>query len=45
MMLSLSAKEYDRGADIRFAENNDMRALFGELAAPCGDDAGAEVKA
>jgi hypothetical protein len=32
MMLALSAKEYDRGADIRFTENADLRALFGELA-------------
>ena len=32
MMLNLSAKEYDRAADIRFAENNDIRALFAELA-------------
>ena len=32
MMLSLSAKEYDRAADIRFAENADIRALFAELA-------------
>lgn len=32
MMLNLAAKEYDRGADIRFAENNDIRSLFAELA-------------
>ena len=32
MMLSLSAKEYDRGADIRVAENREIRALFAELA-------------
>ena len=32
MVLSLSAKEYDRAADIRVAENKDIRALFGELA-------------
>jgi hypothetical protein len=32
MMMSMSAKEYDRGADIRFTENNDMRVLFAELA-------------
>ena len=31
-MLTIAAKEYDRGADIRFAENNDMRVLFGALA-------------
>ena len=39
MMLNLSAKEYDRGADIRFAENNDIRALFAGLA-PSVKDAG-----
>ena len=39
MMMTLSAKEYDRGADIRFAENNDMRALFGELAGGVKDAA------
>lgn len=38
MMLNLSAKEYDRAADIRFAENNDIRALFAELAS-CVTDA------
>ena len=38
MMLNLSAKEYDRAADIRFAENNDIRALFGELASKTGND-------
>ncbi|HXC56957.1 MAG TPA: hypothetical protein VNU97_16780 [Rhizomicrobium sp.] len=32
MVLSLSAKEYDRAADIRCAENNDLRALFAALA-------------
>jgi hypothetical protein len=32
LVLSMSAKEYDRAADIRFAENNDIRALFSELA-------------
>lgn len=31
-MLTLSAKEYDRGADIRFTENREVRALFAELA-------------
>ncbi len=43
MMLSLSAKEYDRGADIRFAENGDIRALFGELA-PGVKDAGLKAE-
>jgi hypothetical protein len=37
MMLSMSAKEYDRAADIRFAENADIRALFAELAPNIGD--------
>ena len=31
-VLAVSAKEYDRGADIRVAENNQIRALFVELA-------------
>ena len=39
MMLNLSAKEYDRGADIRFTENNDIRALFTELAPSVTDAA------
>ncbi|HEX4301927.1 MAG TPA: hypothetical protein VHZ78_03995 [Rhizomicrobium sp.] len=39
MMLSLAAKEYDRAADIRFAENNDIRALFGEIAPSVKDTA------
>jgi len=39
MVLSLAAKEYDRGADIRFTENGDMRALFGALAPEVGDAA------
>lgn len=43
MMLNMSAKEYDRAADIRFAENNDIRALFGELA-PGTEDAGLKAK-
>ena len=37
MMMNLSAKEYERGADIRHTENNDLRALFGELAPSVGD--------
>jgi hypothetical protein len=32
MMMTLSAKEYERGAEIRVAENNDLRALFAALA-------------
>ena len=39
MMMTLSAKEYERGADIRHTENNDMRALFGELAPAVSDAA------
>jgi hypothetical protein len=43
MMLTLSAKEYERGADIRHTENKDMRALFGELAGGVAD-AGLKAK-
>jgi hypothetical protein len=32
LMMALSAQEYDRAAEIRAAENADMRALFRELA-------------
>jgi len=32
MVLSLAAKEYERGADIRVTENREIRALFAELA-------------
>ena len=38
-MLILSAEEYDRAADIRVADNADMRALFAELAPRIGDAA------
>jgi hypothetical protein len=38
-MMMLSAQEYDRAADIRAAENADMRALFAELAPRVGDAA------
>lgn len=31
-MMMLSAQEYDRAADIRAAENAELRSLFGELA-------------
>ena len=37
LMLTLSAVEYDRAADIRATENADMRALFGELASDVPD--------
>ncbi len=32
VMLSLAAQQYDRAAEIRVAENRDLRALFAELA-------------
>lgn len=38
-MMMLSAQEYDRAADVRAAENADMRALFGELARKVKDKA------
>ena len=38
-MLTLSAKEYERGADIRFIENREIRALFAELAPAVKDAA------
>jgi hypothetical protein len=37
MMMTFVAQEYDRGADIRAAENADMRALFREAAATISD--------
>ncbi len=42
-VLNMAAKEYERGADIRVAENNDLRALFGEIAGAVGD-AGLQAK-
>jgi hypothetical protein len=39
LMLNMAAKEYDRGADIRFAENSDLRALFAERAPDVADAA------
>ena len=38
-MLTLSAKEYERGADIRFTENREIRDLFAELAPSIDDGA------
>jgi hypothetical protein len=38
IMMTFAAQEYERGADIRVAENADMRALFRD-AAPQIDDA------
>jgi hypothetical protein len=32
LLLKFAAREYERGADIRAAENGDLRALFTELA-------------
>jgi len=37
LLLKFAAREYERGADIRFADNADMRALFAELAPNIGD--------
>jgi hypothetical protein len=37
LMLSLSANEYDRGAEIRVAENADLRAVMGALASKVAD--------
>jgi hypothetical protein len=39
MVLTLSAKEYERGADIRVTENREIRALFAELAPSVQDSA------
>ena len=36
-MLMMSAQEYDRAADIRVKENDDMRALFGACAPSIAD--------
>jgi hypothetical protein len=41
MMMMFAAQEYDRGADIRVAENADMRRLFRDAAPQIGD---AELK-
>jgi hypothetical protein len=43
LLMKFSAKEYERGADIRVAENNDMRALFAEFA-PRVTDAALHMK-
>ncbi len=39
LLLKFAGKEYERGADIRAAENADMRALFVELAPRVSDAA------
>lgn len=36
-VLTLSAREYERGADIRWTENREIRALFAELAPSVAD--------
>jgi hypothetical protein len=38
-MLTLVAKEYERGADLRARENSDIRSLLGEIAPSIGDGA------
>jgi hypothetical protein len=38
MLSMMAAQEYERGADIRAAENGDMRELFGELAPRIADE-------
>ena len=37
MLSMMAAQEYERGADIRVAENNDMRRLFAHAAAVVAD--------
>ena len=39
LMLHMTAEVYDRAADIRLAENREMRALFGQAAALVEDGA------
>ena len=38
MLSMMAAQEYERGADIRAAENNDMRRLFADVAAVTADE-------
>ena len=38
MLSMMAAQEYERGADIRVAENNDMRSLFADVAAVAADE-------
>jgi hypothetical protein len=42
-VLGMAAREYDRGAEIRVAENADLRTLFGTLA-PAVRDGGLKAK-
>lgn len=37
IMMTFAAQEYERGADIRVAENGDLRALFRDAASQVGD--------
>jgi hypothetical protein len=37
LLMKFAGKEYERGADVRAAENNDMRALFADIAPRVGD--------
>jgi hypothetical protein len=39
LLLKFAAREYERGADIRAAENSDTRTLFAELAPKVSDTA------
>ena len=39
VLMKFAGKEYERGADIRATENEDMLALFAELASRVGDTA------
>ena len=39
LLMRFSAREYERGADIRARENADMRGLFDALAAKISDEA------
>jgi hypothetical protein len=39
IMMTFAAQEYERGADIRVAENSEMRALFREAASQVADAA------
>jgi len=43
LLLKFAAREYERGAEIRVAENEDMRAVFAELA-PVVRDAALRAK-
>lgn len=38
LLMKFAAREYERGADIRAAENGDIRALFAELGSQVRDE-------